>query len=97
MANLVVYYPRTAGADFDAAYYAATHIPLVESSWRPHGLRSADILWPVDGEQPFVCMVTLGFPDQAAIDAALAAPETGEVMADVARFTTIQPGIYRTE
>ncbi len=97
MANLIVYYPYTAGAGFEAAYYAQTHIPLVERSWRPHGLLECSILWPADESQPFACMVILAFSDGAAIDAALASPVTEEVMADVARFTSIQPGIYRTE
>lgn len=32
MASLVVSYPQSEGASFDAAYYRDTHIPLVERS-----------------------------------------------------------------
>ncbi len=96
MANLVVSYPQSEGASFDAAYYRDTHIPLVERSWREAGLTGAEILWPADGAQPAAAMVVLRFRDAAAIDAAMALPATAEVMADIPNFTTIQPSIYRT-
>lgn len=96
MANLVVTYPRAEGASFDAAYYRDTHIPLVEASWSESGLVGSEILWPFDSTQPFAAMVVLRFRDAAAIDTALASAATGAVMADVAKFTDIQPSIYRT-
>lgn len=96
MANLVVSYPQGEGARFDADYYRDTHIPLVESSWGDCGLTGAEILWPADAAQPAAAMVVLRFRDAAAIDAALASPATGAVMADIAAFTDIQPVIYRT-
>jgi uncharacterized protein (TIGR02118 family) len=96
LANLVVSYPRGDGARFDVAYYRDTHIPLVEASWGPFGLTGAEILWPADASQPAAAMVVLRFADSAAIDAALASPATGAVMADIAAFTDIQPVIYRT-
>ncbi|OBV11088.1 EthD family reductase [Erythrobacter dokdonensis] len=96
MANLVVSYPRQEGAQFDADYYRDTHIPLVESAWGPCGLTGAEILWPADGEQSNAAMVVLRFRDAAAIDAAMTAPGTAEVMADIAKFTDIGPVIYRT-
>jgi uncharacterized protein (TIGR02118 family) len=96
MANLVVSYPLSEGATFDADYYRDTHIPLVETSWGPSGMTGAEILWPADGAQPVAAMVVLRFRDAAAIDAAMASPATGAVMADIANFTNIQPSIYRT-
>lgn len=96
MANLVVSYPMQAGARFDADYYRETHIPLVEKNWGPSGLVGAEILWPADAEQPNAAMVVLRFRDAAAIDAAMAAAGTAEVMADIAHFTDIAPVIYRT-
>ena len=94
MATLVVSYPAGEGDHFDADYYTATHIPLVERLWTPFGLTGAEILFPA-GDQPLKAMVLLRFADQAAIDAALGCPDTPEVMADVAKFTNIQPAIYR--
>ena len=96
MANLVVSYPQHEGARFDADYYRDAHIPLVEKVWGPSGLTGAEILWPADGGQPHAAMVVLRFRDGAAIDAAITAPATAEVMADIAKFTDIQPVIYRT-
>ena len=70
MATLIVSYPTHAGARFDAAYYTATHIPLVERLWTPHGFTGAEVLFPA-GEQPWKASVLLRFSSQAAIDAAL--------------------------
>lgn len=96
MANLVVSYPLHEGAHFDAAYYRDTHIPLVEQSWSACGMTGAEILMPADNAQPMAAVVIVRFNDDAAIDAALMSPATPAVMADVARFTNIQPIIYRT-
>lgn len=96
MASLVVSYPLHEGATFDADYYRDTHIPLVEASWRECGLTGAEILWPADNTQPNAAMVVLRFRNAGAIDAAMASPATGAVMADIANFTDIQPSIYRT-
>ena len=51
MATLIVSYPEREGANFDADYYTATHIPLVEKHWGPHGLTGAEVLFP-QGTQP---------------------------------------------
>lgn len=96
MANLVVTYPRTEGATFDADYYANVHIPLARKHWEPCGLTDAEILFAADDAQPYAAMVVLRFADQAAIDKAMAAPGTPEVMGDVPKFTTIQPSVFRT-
>lgn len=95
MATIVVTYPRHDGAEFDAGYYANVHIPLVEEHWGPAGMTRAEILFPVDDSQPYAAMVLLRFSSQGAIDAALTSPGTPEVMADVAKFTNIQPNVMR--
>ena len=41
MAVLVVTYPSREGGRFDADYYAATHLPLVEEKWGQYGLIAA--------------------------------------------------------
>lgn len=96
MAKLVVAYPRHDGATFDSAYYEGTHVPLVAEHWGPAGMTSAEILWPADAAQPYACMVVLSFASDSAIDAALGSPATPTVLADVPKFTDIQPVIYRT-
>ena len=97
MARLYVYYPRHEGHTFDREYYLGTHMTIVNDAWGPHGLKSADVTWPYDDAQPFACMVALNFDEQGQIDKALAAPETPGVLADVAKFTDIQPAIYRAD
>jgi len=94
MATLIVSYPAHEGATFDADYYKTMHVPLAEQAWAPHGLTSAEVLFPA-GDQPWKAAVLLRFASQAAIDAALACRETPAVLADVARFTDIAPVIYR--
>ena len=94
MATLLVSYPAAADATFDEAYYAQTHIPLVQTTWEPFGMTGAEILFPAAG-QPWAAAVLLRFVDQAAIDRALASEGTAAVMGDLPNFTTITPVIYR--
>lgn len=96
MAKLIVYYPRHEGHKFDRDYYKGTHMDVVNDAWGPHGLIGADVSWPYDDSQPFACLVALNFGSQDEIDAALGSPGTPGVLADVARFTDIEPAIYRT-
>lgn len=95
MATIAVIYPRHDGYSFDREYYVSGHIPLVERTWNGFGLTGTELLWPATDDQPNVLVTLLRFSSQAAIDAALGSPGTGAVMADVARFTDIQPLVYR--
>ncbi|URW76337.1 EthD family reductase [Sphingomonas donggukensis] len=89
-AALLVTYPATAGARFDHDYYRETHLPLVESALRPHGLTSAVALRP-EAEAPHLAVAILTFADAATRDAALGSPEAGPVFADIANFTDVAP------
>lgn len=95
MASIVVTYPRSPDSTFDADYYAKTHVPLARKHWEPYGMTGAEILFPVDDDQPYAAMVILRFADQAAIDKAMTSPGTPEVMGDVPNFTNIQPSVLR--
>ena len=86
MIRFSVLYPATEGADFDHDYYANSHVPLALKTW---GLSGAQIDKGVSG--PYVAAVHFEFESQEAMGAALGAEGTGEVMADVANYTTIQP------
>lgn len=97
MPKLIVYYPRHDGCEFDRDYYEVNHVKLVQDAWEPVGMTGKEVFWPHDDAQPFACMIALSFTDNAAIDAALSSAATPGVMADVAKFTDIKPGIYRTE
>ena len=95
MVSFVVAYPTTAGATFDAAYYMATHMPLVDRHLGPHGLTGARVLFADQPDAPFVAVTTLDFADEASFAAAMSAPEAATVFADVANFTTIAPVTMR--
>lgn len=94
MTNLVVTYPATPGASFDAGYYVDTHLPLVREHWTGHGLTDVRVLL-ADGDQPYAAIAILDFRDTAALDAALGSAEAATVFGDVPNFTDIQPVAMR--
>jgi uncharacterized protein (TIGR02118 family) len=81
-----VFYPKADGATFDHDYYRDKHVPLACKAW---GLDSAEIDKGMDG--PNVAAVHFLFESAEALQAALSAEGTGEVMADVANYTSIPP------
>lgn len=90
-----VFYPATAGARFDAAYYNASHIPLVEQAFQSTGLAGVQVLHGLSagdgGPAPYVAMAHLSFENTDALQASLTGPRAAEVFGDIAKFTTIQP------
>jgi uncharacterized protein (TIGR02118 family) len=92
MIRLSVLYPATEGATFDHDYYANSHVPLAVKAW---GLEGADIDKGVNG--PYVAAVHFTFDSMEAMGAALGAPGTADVMADVPNYTTIQPVMQTSE
>lgn len=94
-AALYVSYPRAGDSRFDRDYYVATHLPLVERAWGPFGLSAADAFFPTSDSAQAVAVAVLTFANDAAIDTALASPETPAVLADVANFTDIVPIVAR--
>jgi len=94
MIKFSVLYPKTEGATFDRDYYVASHVPLAVSTW---GLDAsqAEIDLGIDG--PYEAAVHFSFADMDAMGAALGAPGTGDVMADMANYTTITPVTQTSE
>ena len=92
MIRLSVFYPSAEGATFDHEYYRDKHVPLAMRAW---GLRKAEIDKGVDG--PYVAAVHFEFDSVDAIQAAMAAEATGEVLADVANYTNITPVLQTSE
>jgi uncharacterized protein (TIGR02118 family) len=92
MIRLSVFYPTTEGATFDHDYYKNKHVPLAVKTW---GLDNAEIDKGVDG--PYVAAVHFRFESQEALNAALGNEHTGEVLADVANYTTIAPVLQTSE
>ena len=93
--TMYVTYPGDASAPFDRDYWIHSHLPLVMECWGPYGLLSAVGFFPsVDGGG-LVAICSCVFRDEAAMQAALAAPESARVMDDVPKFTTLQPAKSR--
>ena len=92
MIRLSVLYPTTEGATFDHDYYRTKHVPLAVKAW---GLDGAVIDRGVDG--PYVAAVHFKFESMDALGAAMGSPGTGEVLADVANYTTIAPVLQTSE
>jgi uncharacterized protein (TIGR02118 family) len=92
MIRLSVFYPAAEGATFDHDYYKNSHVPLCASVWSPV---KAEIDRGVNG--PNVAAVHVTFESQEALDAAMAAPDTAKIMADVANYTSITPVLQISE
>ena len=92
MIRLSVLYPATEGASFDHDYYRDTHVPLAVRTW---GLDGAEIDKGIDG--PYVAAVHFTFESTEALAAAMGAEGTGEVLADVANYTSIAPVLQTSE
>jgi uncharacterized protein (TIGR02118 family) len=92
MIRLSVLYPSTEGATFDHDYYRTKHVPLAVKTW---GLDGADIDKGIDG--PYVAAVHFQFESTEALAAAMGAAGTGDILADVANYTTIAPVLQTSE
>jgi uncharacterized protein (TIGR02118 family) len=90
-----VFYPAADGARFDAAYYHATHIPLVKSAFTSTGLAGVQVLHGLSagdgGPAPYTAIAHLSFENADALQASLTGPRAAEVFADIANFTAIKP------
>jgi uncharacterized protein (TIGR02118 family) len=89
-----VLYPKTDGASFDHDYYINTHVPLAVEAW---GLDPAQARIEKGIDGPYEAAVHFTFDSTDAMGAALASERTGEVMADVANYTTIAPVTQTSE
>jgi uncharacterized protein (TIGR02118 family) len=92
MIRLSVFYPSTEGATFDHDYYRTKHVPLCLETW---GISEAEIDRGVDG--PYVAAVHFKFESLAALQAAMGAEGTGNILADVANYTSIAPVLQTSE
>ena len=92
MIRLSVLYPATEGATFDHDYYRDQHVPLAVRTWGPE---RTEIDKGVDG--PYVAAVHFVFASQDALGAAMGSEGTGEILADVANYTSIAPVLQTSE
>jgi uncharacterized protein (TIGR02118 family) len=92
MIKLTVSYPKGEGTTFDHNYYAATHVPLCNSTFSPV---KTEIEKGIDG--PSVAGVVFYFDSMEAMQSALGSPQVADVMADVANYTNIAPVMQISE
>jgi len=86
MIRFSVFYPKTEGATFDHDYYRNQHVPLACKTWGLDPSKAA-IDKGIDG--PYEAVVHFTFESVDELGASLGGPGTGDVMADVANYTTI--------
>lgn len=92
MIRVSVLYPSGDDITFDHDYYRESHVPLVSRVWKP---TRAEIDKGVSG--PYVAAVHMYFDSMDSLQAGMAAPETAEVMADVANYTNATPVLQISE
>jgi uncharacterized protein (TIGR02118 family) len=100
MANaepLTVYVTFEGGPNdhFDQRRYVEHHLPLVMQAWQRYGLESLKAFFPPQSSAGTVSICECRFRDEAAFEAALASPQTAEVMGDVPTFTNLSPTRFR--
>ena len=91
MITMYVTYAGDAGTRFDREHWINVHLPLVRECWGPYGLESASGFFPSGDGGGLIAVAPCVFRDEAAMEAALASPETARVMADVANVTNVRP------
>lgn len=72
---------------FDREYYVSQHLALAKECWGRHGLEGVDAFYPAGEGDGWLSIGVYRFRQPGDVDAALAAPETERVMADVRNFT----------
>ena len=92
MIRVSVTYPSAEGSTFDHDYYAATHVPMCVDAWSPV---KSEIDKGING--PNVAAVHLYFDSMEQFQTAMGSPKTAAVMADVANYTNIAPGMQISE
>jgi uncharacterized protein (TIGR02118 family) len=89
-ATVIVAYPRTPTATFNATYYLNTHMPMVKSTWTKHGLKSYAVS-KLNDDGPYTYAVVMEFESYEGFQAAVQDPKTKEVMDDVKEFSSEHP------
>jgi uncharacterized protein (TIGR02118 family) len=88
MTVVTVCYPT--GVNFDAAYYASTHMPLVREGFGKHGLRKDEVRTlkgtPTGAPPKYQVIASLYFDDMSAVGAAFASSEGRAIVKDIPNF-----------
>jgi uncharacterized protein (TIGR02118 family) len=88
-------YPNDADIQFNEEYYMKTHMPLVETTWKKHGLKNWHVTkFPkaLDGSRSeYLIMATLEWESEEALQAGLKDPASATVFGDITNFTNKKP------
>ena len=100
MIRVSVLYPHKEGARFDWAYYTGTHIPMVGRKLGS-AVKAVSVDQGMAGGAPgsppaFVAIANLTFDSVPAFQAAFG-PHADEIMADIPKYTSIEPTIQISE
>lgn len=91
-------YPASEGTTFNMTYYVPTHMPLVESFWKEHGLLHWKLVKFDEGQKPPFSMANvITFKDAASFAAAASGPGEDNIAADVPNFCNCEPKIIGGE
>ena len=101
MFRISVFYPGGKGKKFNLAYYTDKHMPLVKARLQSFGLVRYEVDKGLAGgapgsEAPFTCAGHLYFKSIEDFQKGMAA-HGAEIMADVPKYTDIQPQIQISE
>jgi uncharacterized protein (TIGR02118 family) len=100
MIRVSVLYPHKEGAQFDWSYYLGTHVPMVSRKFGT-AAKATSIEQGIgggapDAPAPYVAIAHFTFDSVAAFQAAFA-PHAQEIMADIPKYTSIEPVIQISE
>lgn len=88
-------YPNEEGIQFNESYYLQTHMPLVDSIWKKHGLLSWKIIrynTAIDGSpSKYTIAAKLEWEKSEHLKNALQDPETPKIFDDIPNFTNVEP------
>ena len=91
MTTMFVTYAGNEDTPFNRQHWIKVHLPLVLECWGPYGLASVSGFFPQGDSGGLIAIAACIFRDEAAMEAALASPETARVMADVDLVTAVRP------
>ncbi|CAN8099713.1 unnamed protein product [Discula destructiva] len=98
-AIITVVYPRPAKPDatfkFDYDHYFNVHMPLVQETWGPKGLRSFTITEHKDPDEPYFLQCSMSWDSLEDFGKASTSEDSAKVFADVPNFTDIKLKILK--
>lgn len=100
MIRVNVLYPHQEGARFDWSYYLSSHIPMVGQKLGT-AVKTTSVEQGIGGgapgtPAPYVAIASFTFDSVPAFQAAFG-PHAQEIMADVPKYTSIEPVLQISE